>query len=202
MIYKGSRLTPRKIAHALENSCYTMLIVVSACAAAGLIVTSVGMTGLGIRFSSAVVGWCGGTLALLLPMAAVASFILGMGVTAIACYIMVALLAAPAITQLEVPPIAGHLFVLYWGLISMITPLVAIAVFAAAGIAGSNFIKTGFQAMRLAIIAYVVPFMFVYKPALLMIGSPAEIAVAAITSIIGCIAFASGISGYLLRKTN
>jgi len=156
------------------------------------------MTGLGIRLSSMLVNVSGGNLPLLLVLAAAASFVLGMGVTVTACYIMLAILVAPAMIQLGVLPLAAHFFVLYWGLVSFITPPVAIAVFAAAAIAKSDPLRSGVTATRLGVITYIIPFMFVYAPALLMSGPPGEVAVAFVTSILGCVALAGGLGGYML----
>lgn len=135
---------------------------------------------------------------MLLVLAAAASFILGMGVTVTACYIMLAILVAPALINLGVLPLAAHFFVLYWGLVSFITPPVAIAVFAASAIAGSDPLRSGVTATRLGVVTYIIPFMFVYAPSLLMEGSTGEILMTFVTSIIGCIALAGGLGGYLL----
>ncbi|MFH1125246.1 MAG: TRAP transporter permease [Pseudomonadota bacterium] len=199
-IKKETRMGPSKIMRALQETGVAMLTVAATCAAAGLILGSLSMTGIGIRLSSLLVHLSGGSLPLLLILAAAASFVLGMGVTVTACYIMLAILVAPAMIKLGVLPLAAHFFVLYWGLVSFITPPVAIAVFAAAAIAKSDPLRSGVTATRLGVITYIIPFMFVYAPALLMSGSRVEVAVAFVTSIIGCTALAGGLSGYMLIR--
>lgn len=198
MVRKQTRLGFGKISAALRDAGKAMLTVAITCAAAGLILGSLSITGLGIKLSSLLVNISGGSLPFLLVLAAFASFIMGMGVTVTACYIMLAILVAPALIELGVLPLAAHFFVLYWGLVSFITPPVAIAVFAASAIAGSDPLRSGFTATRLGVVTYIIPFMFVYAPALLMKGSASEVVITFGTSIIGCIALAAGLGGYLL----
>ncbi|UCG65601.1 MAG: TRAP transporter permease [Deltaproteobacteria bacterium] len=198
MVRKQTRLGFGKICAALRDGGKAMLTVAITCAAAGLILGSLSITGLGIKLSSLLVHISRGSLPLLLVLAAFASFIMGMGVTVTACYIMLAILVAPALIELGVLPLAAHFFVLYWGLVSFITPPVAIAVFAASAIAGSDALRTGFTATRLGVVTYIIPFMFVYAPALLMKGSAGEVAITFVTSIVGCMALAAGLGGYLL----
>lgn len=202
MVRKETRIGPAKIARALQEGGKAMLMVSTTCAAAGLIIGSVSLTGLGLRLSSLLVSLSGGNLAVLLVLAAAASFILGMGVTVTACYITLAILVAPALIELGVLPLAAHFFILYWGIVSFITPPVALAAFAAAAIADSDPWRTGWTATRLGAITYIVPFMWVYSPALLMVGSPGEVALAAVTAIIGCVALGGGLGGYLISKVN
>ncbi|MDP2644587.1 MAG: TRAP transporter permease [Desulfobacterales bacterium] len=200
---KKSRMNLKKIIGAIGDGGMGMLTITITCAAAGLILGSLSITGLGVKLSTLLIHLSRGSLPLLLVLAAVSSFILGMGVTVTACYIMLAILVAPALIELGVLPLAAHFFVLYWGLVSFITPPVAIAVFAAAAIAGSDVLRTGITATRLGVITYIIPFMFVYDPALLMTGSTGEIVRAFVSGILGCFALAAGLAGYLLiRKVN
>lgn len=196
MFKKEARLGFGKVFEALKEGARAMLTVSITCAAAGLILGSLAMTGLGVRLSGLLVEVSGGNLLFLLIMAAGASFIMGTGITVTACYIMLAILVAPALIELGVLPLAAHFFVLYWGLVSFITPPVAIAVFAASAIADSDPLRTGFTATRLGIITYIIPFMFVFAPELLMKGSTREVALTFLTGIIGCTALAGGLSGY------
>lgn len=202
MIKKDTRLTLRKIVDGLRITTDTMITIVPPVAAVGIILGCVSMTSLGINLSMGLVDLAHGSLIILLVLAAATSFIMGMGLTATVCYILLATLVAPALTNMGVSPIAAHLFMLYWGMLFMITPPVAIAVYVASGIAGSPMMKTGYQAMRLGMVAYIIPFMWIYKPVLLMQGSTMDIALTVVTSAIGVIALAVAIEGYMLTKVS
>jgi TRAP-type uncharacterized transport system fused permease subunit len=134
---------------------------------------------------------------LLLILGALTSFVLGMGMTVSACYVFLAIVLAPALTQLDLSPLAVHLFILYWGMLSYITPPVAIAAVAAAHIAGAKPLKTGFMAVRLALTVFVLPFIFVVNPALILQGSLPEILVAVTTTSIAVWLLAAGFERYL-----
>jgi len=199
---KGTRLGPNKIIHALEFGSRGMLEVGTACATAGIIIGCIGLSGLGQKLSMGLIDIAGGSSLLLLILTAIASFVLGMGMTSIPIYIMLVILVAPALTKSGVLPIAAHLFVFYWGLVSFITPPVCIAAFVAAAIAGSKPFQTGWEATRLGIVSFIIPFMFVYGPALLLEGSGEEVALAVATAIVGVAALAAGLAGYVLRPAN
>jgi TRAP-type uncharacterized transport system fused permease subunit len=184
----------------LETAARALLIPAVACASAGIIIGSLESSGLGFRLSSILVDASGGSLFLLLLLTAIASFILGMGMTSIPCYLVLVILVAPALVQLGVVPIAAHLFVFYWGLISFLTPPVAIAAYVACGISGGHPMKTGFIAMRLGVVKYIVPFLFIYSPSLLLIGPIREIIIAVITGIIGVTILSIGLEGFFLKR--
>lgn len=158
--------------------------LVAILAGVGLIVGALSMTGVGNAFSRELIQYAGNSVPLLLVLGALTSFILGMGMTVSACYIFLAIVLAPALTQLGLNPIAVHLFVLYWGMLSYITPPVAIAAVAAASIAGSKPLETGFMAMRLGAVVFILPFLFVVNPALILHGSISEIVVSIGTSLV------------------
>jgi TRAP-type uncharacterized transport system fused permease subunit len=141
----------------------------------------------------------GGNIFLLLLLTAISSFILGMGMTSVPCYLILAVIVGPTLVSLGVPPIAAHLFFFYFGIVSFITPPVAVAAFIASGIAQSEPIMTGILATRLGIVTFVVPFIFVFEPALLLIGPATEIVIAAITASIGVSLLAVAVEGYVLR---
>ena len=193
---------PRSYLRVLEGAAHNMLQIAPAAAVIGIIMGSVSLTGLGLTLSNGLVETAGGSLFLLLVLCALASYILGMGVAMIITYLVLALLVAPAIVQMGVPEMAAHLFVLYFGISALITPPVCMAAYAAAAIAGSNPFRTGLTSMRLGIVAFIVPFVFVYNPALIMVGSAPEIIFAFATALIGVTALAAALSGYLLRGTN
>ena len=195
MVNKESRMGPYKIVVALEGAGRAMCTVVLACAMAGIIISSLSVTGVGINLAMGIVDLSGGNLYILAGLTAITCFIMGMGMGSIAIYLTLAVLVAPALLEVGVPTIASHLFILYWGLVSFITPPVCIAAFVAAGIAGSNPMRTGLVATRLGIVTYIVPFMFIFSPVLVMIGSPAEIALATTTSLAGVLILSIGVVG-------
>jgi len=173
--------------------------VAAACAAAGVVVGVASLTGIGLRMSELIVTISGGNLLAALMLTSIGSIILGMGLPTTAAYVVLAALGAPALVQLGVPLLAAHLFIFYFGCISNVTPPVSLAAFAAAGISGSPALKTAVSAALLAGAGFVVPFMFVYGPELLLIGNPVEIMLAFVTGLLGVIALASAGMGYARR---
>ena len=195
-----ARMTPKKIFAALKEAGINTISVASACACAGLIVGMFTLSGLGHKLSFILVQLSGGSLFLLLLFTAVCNIILGMGMPTTAVYIILATLAAPALIQLGVIPMAAHLFVFYFGCLSMITPPVCLAAYAAASLAESPPMKTGFAAWRIGLAGFIVPFMFVYGPALIMEGLGNHIVIACVTATIGCWALAISLEGYIFRS--
>ncbi|MEH6643461.1 TRAP transporter fused permease subunit [Vreelandella glaciei] len=163
----------------------------------GLIVGAFSATGLSGTLANDLVFLAGGGTLALLFMGALTSFIFGMGMTVTSCYIFLAVVLAPALVKVGLNPIAAHLFVMYWGMVSYITPPVALGAFAAAPLAGTHPIKAGFTAMRLGSIIYILPFMFVLEPALIGVGSWSTILPTVVTAFIGVWLIASGTQGYL-----
>ncbi len=203
IIKRGAIFTLLKmIVQAMDASGRAMLEVGTACAMAGIIIGCVGLSGLGQKLSMGLLSLSGGNLHILLLLTALASFILGMGMTSIPVYIMLVILVAPALIQSGVLPMAAHLFVFYWGLVSFITPPVCIDAFVTSAIAGARPFQTGWQATRFAIVVYIIPFMFVYGPSLLLQGTPVKIILAIITSFLGVAALAAGMTGYALTSVN
>lgn len=174
--------------------------VAAACAAAGIVVGVASLTGIGLRMSELIITLSQGNLFGALLLTAMGSIVLGMGLPTTAAYVVLAALGAPALVQLGVPLLAAHLFIFYFGCISNVTPPVSLAAFAAAGIAGSPPIRTALFAAMLAGAGFIVPFMFVYGPELLMVGSPVEIGIATITAVLGVIGLAAGGVGYARRR--
>jgi TRAP transporter 4TM/12TM fusion protein len=200
MVRKATRMGPRKILAALEAGALNALPVAAACAAAGIVIGVVNLTGLGLRFSSIIISASGGHLLPALFLTMFASLILGMGLPTTPAYVIQAALAVPALVNLGVPVIAAHLFCLYFAVISAITPPVALAAYAGASISGGSAMTTGFIATRLGLAAYLVPYMFVYGPALLTIGRPTEVALAATTAALGVVGLAAAGEGWLLGR--
>ena len=194
-----TRMTPLTFLGALEDAARMMVSVAVPSAAAGLIVGALYFSGLAVRFSTSIIDLSQGSTILALALAMVICIILGMGITVTALYILVAALVVPALTKLGVEPMAAHLFAFHFGVHSYITPPVALSAFAAAAIAGSEPMKTGFQAARLALAAYILPYMFVYSPGLVAVGAWHEILIAAVTAIVGVVALAAAVEGWLFR---
>jgi TRAP-type uncharacterized transport system fused permease subunit len=176
-----------------------MLVAGVACAAAGILIGSVSLTGVGVLLSGTLVDLSGGHLWLLLLLTAIACFILGLGLVSVPSYIMVAVLAAPAVVQLGVPVIVAHLFVFWMAVVSFITPPVCIAAFLTASIADTNPMQTGWKATKLGVVHLFLPFVFAYNPALCLMGSAGEVIRAVITATFGVVFLGAGVSGYGLR---
>ena len=156
------------------------------------------VTGLAGTLANDLVFIAGDATLVLLLMGALTSFIFGMGMTVTACYIFLAVILAPALVNNGLDPLAVHLFLMYWGMISFITPPVAIGAFAAAGLARSSPMATGLEAMRLGAIIYLVPFFFVFNPALLLRGPWDEIVIVLVTAVVGVILISGALQGYLI----
>lgn len=165
----------------------------------GLIVGSLAMTGVGSAFSRELVLYGGNNVLLLLLLGALTSFVLGMGMTVSACYIFLATVLAPALVGLGLNPLGAHLFVLYWGMLSYITPPVALASIAAAQIAGARGLETGFASMRLGLVLFILPFMFVYNPGLLLQGDVFNIVASVGTAVVATVLLCCAVEGYIYR---
>jgi TRAP transporter 4TM/12TM fusion protein len=196
----ATRFTVQKLVKALWEGARATVIVAVACAIAGLIIGTIYITGIGGRFTSLVVDLSGGYLIIGLVFTMVAAIILGMGMPTSAAYVMMVALIIPALIRIGIPTLEAHMFAFYFAMLSLVTPPVATASYVAAGIAGSSMTKTGWASMRVAAAAYIVPFMFVFAPALLLVGSPGEIIQAVPTALIGVYALALGLQGWGLRN--
>lgn len=191
-------LLPRLIA-GVEDGVRSAVPVATATAVAGLLVGVVNLTGIGVKFSAWMVSLSGANSLIGLAATAVASLILGLGLPASATYILLATLSAPALVKLGFTPLAAHMFVFYFGVIGDITPPVALSVYAASGIAKSDPDRSGWHAFAMGFVAYLVPFIFAYRPALLMEGSLAEILWVTLLSGLGVFFFSVGMERYLNR---
>ena len=199
MLRKNTRISFFDIVEGLEKGARGALGVVAATACAGIIVGVVTLTGLGLRLGSVLVDFADGNLFLTLIFTMVTSIILGMGVPTTANYVITSTIAAPALIMMDVPILAAHMFVFYFGIIADVTPPVALAAFVGAGIAKANPLKTGIQATKLAIAAFLVPYIFVYNPQMLLINvNTVDIILIITTSIIGIIGVGAGMEGFLL----
>ena len=189
-----------KIISILQGTSRAMLTMTAICAAAGLVVGIVGMTGLGLSFSRILTEMAGGSLFLLAVLTALASIILGMGMPTTAAYILLAVLAAPAMVKMGIEPILAHLFVFYFGELSMLTPPVCLAAYAASSICGAPALSVAFRAMRLAVAAYIVPFVFIVHPGIALIGTGGIIFSNIFLTLAAIAAFAFAFEGYCIKK--
>ena len=196
---RSTRMGLRQLLRALEKGMQETAPIAVAAACIGIVIGMVNATGLGLNLSNVLVSIAGGNLFILLLLTMITSLILGMGLPTVACYVILAVLVAPALVSLGVDRVAAHLFVFYFGIISAITPPVAMAAYVAAGISGGNFLRTGFIATRLAVNGFLLPFMFVYNPALILKGPLPDVVLATVSAIIGTVALAAALQGYALR---
>ena len=192
------RLDWKKLGNLIEGICGALGELSALLAGVGLIIGALSVTGLAGTLANDLVYIAGNNIYVLLVMGAITSFIFGMGMTITACYIFLAIVLAPPLVAAGFDPVAVHLFMLYWGMVSFITPPVAIAAFVAAGIARAAPIEVGMKAVRLGSTMYFVPFFFVLNPALILRGAPGEIAVVVGTAVLGIWLIASAIEGYLV----
>ncbi|MEW6264559.1 MAG: TRAP transporter permease [Thermodesulfobacteriota bacterium] len=198
---KATRLNLGKLLDTLETGARSALGVALACATAGIIVGVVTLTGLGIKMGDGLLALSGGFLIPTLLFTMITSLILGMGAPTTANYIITSTCAAPAILALGVPLLAAHMFVFYFGIIADITPPVCLAAFAGAAIAKASPMKTGINATKLAIAAFLVPYIFVYSPQLLLIkATPLEVIQIIITSIIGMVCIGAAVEAWYLTR--
>jgi TRAP transporter 4TM/12TM fusion protein len=198
---KKTRMGFKGIIEALIDGARTALPVAAATAAAGMIVGVVTKTGLGLKLANGLLDLAGGEILLVLFFTMIASLILGMGSPTTANYVITSTIAAPAIILLGVPDLSAHLFVFYFGIIADITPPVALAAFAAAAVSGGEPIKTGIDSSKLAIAAFIIPYMFVFSPELLMIDTTWTYLIWMVfTAIAGMTLIGAGIIGYWIRK--
>ncbi len=213
---KSTRMGFKDILDALADGAKQSLSVMAACAVVGIIIGVVSLTSLGSVMTSSIMSIGAGSLFLTLFFTMIASMILGMGLPSIPAYIITATMAAPALANFDIPVLVAHMFVFYFGLFANITPPVALAAFAGAGIAGGDPMRTGFQALKLSLAGFIVPFLFVYNPAMLMIDTtdiavnarefalPAWTTIISIgfTSVVGIIALGAAVEGYFKVALN
>ncbi|MGB8599263.1 MAG: TRAP transporter large permease subunit, partial [Burkholderiales bacterium] len=205
---RDTALVPKKLIAALKDGSQQMLSVAATCAAAGIIVGIVGKTGLGLKFSSIVIAYAGGSVVLTAIYTGLIVWIIGLAVPVTASYIICAVIAAPALIKLGVPDFAAHMFIFYYAVLSEVSPPTALSPFAAAAITGGDPYKTTLQSWKYTMPAFLVPFIFVLDPSgiglLLKLppdGSWLGVAWITLTAFFGIAALCGGVQGYLLRKT-
>jgi TRAP transporter 4TM/12TM fusion protein len=202
LLKKATRqgITWRNVIEALDEGAKNTLSVAMACACAGIVIGCVTITGLGIVFTQVVVGLSQNLLPLALVLTAIAGIVLGMGMPTTPAYIVMVSLLVPALIKLGAIPPAAHMFAFYFAILSAITPPVALAVYAAASLARADLWKAGWEAVRIGAAGFIVPFMFVFEPSLLMIGDWTTILNSVVTATIGTVCLAAGLFGYLVRE--
>lgn len=202
MVRKSTRMGWKKLVEALEMGARNVLPVASACACCGIVIGIILLTGIGLRLSEILIAISGGNKTFILVLIMLLSLLLGMGMPTIGAYITVVTLLVPAVINLGYPPIAAHMFAFYFSVISFITPPVALASYAAAGIAGSRLWETGLAAFKLGLAGLIVPYMFIVGTPLLFIGSFSEIGLAFLSSVVGVWCLAQAIEGYSFGPIN
>ena len=203
-IRRDTALTPAKLVKALRGGSIGVLSVASTCAAAGIIVGVVTLTGLGLKFSSIIIAYAGGSLLLTAIYTAIIVWVIGLAVPVTASYIISAVIAAPALIQLGVPDFAAHMFVFYYAILSEVSPPTALSCFAAAALTKGNPYKTTMYAWKYTLPAFIVPFMFTLDPkgaGILLKGSVIDVIWTTITAFIGIIALAGGVENWLIKQT-
>ena len=199
-IQKETRPSIGALLKAFEETGRTLLEIIVISGIAGFVIGTLQLSGLAFKMSMILTSLAGGNPLLLLVLTALVCIVLGMGMPTTVVYIMLAVLVGPTLVQLGVEPLGAHLFLFYFGMLSMITPPVCLATYAAASLARADFWRTGWAGMRLGIVAYVVPFIFVFHPAMLFKGAPVDIALAAASAAVGVILMGIGLAGFLFRR--
>jgi TRAP transporter 4TM/12TM fusion protein len=193
---KETRMSFKSLLQGLIKGPESAVGMISACATAGIVIGVLNLTGAGLKFAGAIIDISGGVLPVALVLTMGASLILGMGLPTTAAYLICAAVIAPALVKMGVAPLTAHMFVFYFACVSAITPPVALAAFAGAGIARAQPIPVALMAMKLGIIAFIVPYFFVYGPSLLWEGAFLRILITLTTSLIGIYALGAGLQGY------
>jgi len=201
-----TRVGLRKLFSTLNIAAKDVVTLICASASVGIVLGVVTLTGIGTRLPALILPLADGNLLAALGLIMASSIVLGMGLPSSVCYLLMATLMGPVLNQLGVVPLAAHLFIFYFGMMSMVTPPVALAAYAAASIAGANVMKCSFAAFRFALVGFTLPFIFVYRPELLLLTPPtgegyniAALIGALLVAVAGIAAFAAGISGYLFH---
>ena len=203
LINKDDRLTPKRFLEALAAGGQGMITVAAACGIAGIIAGTITMTGLANTLINGIVALANGKVIIALFLTMLCCIVLGMGVPTTANYCIMAATCAPILVRMGVPVVAAHFFVFYFGIVADLTPPVALAAYAGAAIAGANPMKTALQSTKLAIGAFIVPYVFALNPAMLFVETTAgEVILIIITSLIGMFGVAAGLEGYMFRRTS
>lgn len=197
---KETRLGPREILQAMEKGAKNAVLIVVVCAVLGFVIGTFTLTGLGLNLSSAIIAFSHGYFFLCLVFVGLACIILGMGMNTVAAFILVSVIGVPALTAYGVDDLVANMFVFYFALLSHITPPVCLAVFAGAQIAGANMWETAWVAVKMSSVAYLLPFLIVFMPSLLLLGTPYEIALDTVIAVLGLLFIITGSQGWALHR--
>jgi TRAP transporter 4TM/12TM fusion protein len=197
---KETRPGPLTIPKALITAARSTIPVASACASAGIIMGIINLTGIGVKFSALITEFAKTNLLLGLVFTMVACIILGCGMPTTAVYIIVAVLAAPSLIDAGLPPLIAHMFIFYYGCTAPITPPVALSSYAAAAIADADPMKVAWHSVRIGFVIFVIPYLLAYFPALMMIGTPAEIILAFVGAVIGIVLLSAALAGIFIKR--
>ncbi len=198
-----TRIGPRKLIDALLQAGRDLVPLVAAAACVGILLGVVTLTGIGTKLPSTILGLAEGQLVAALVLLMVSSLVLGMGLPSAVCYLLLATLVGPVLGDLGVEPLAAHMFIFYFGMMSMVTPPVALAAYVAASIAGAGIMRSSWAAFRMALVGFLLPYMFVFQPELLLLGAggepalPSDVAGALTLAVLGIVPYAAAIAGYL-----
>ncbi len=195
---KEKRMSLRDVYDALADGAKGSLTMATTAGVVGILVAAISLPGLGMKFSSIILELAAGRLPIALLLVMIASFFLGMGMNVTSAYLLLVTLAAPALVDLGVPVIGAHFFVFWTSQLAVITPPVCLSAYVAAAIADADVWKTGWYSLRMGLSIYYLPLMFIYIPPLIMIGTPAEIALAALSALLGVLSFSAAMQGYLI----
>lgn len=198
--YEGVRVSIGRLLYAIVETGEQVVEIIVISAAAGIVIGVLNITGLSFNLTYALVQLGSGSAFVLLVMSALVCVVLGMGLPTLAVYVLLASLVAPALVEVGIQPMAAHFFVMYFGMMSMITPPIALAAFAAASIAKADPMKTGWASVKFGWVAFIIPFLFAYSPSLIMIGDAGEIAWAAATAALGVWLVSAALAGYFVAR--
>ena len=199
-IRKETRLGPREILQAMEKGARGAVLIIITCAVVGFVIGVFTLTGVGLNISSAIISWSGGSFFVTLVLVGVSCIVLGMGMNTVAAFILVSVIGVPVLTRLGIEPFVANMFVFYFALLSHITPPVCLAIFAGAHIAGANIWETSLMGVKMGAVAYLLPFLVVYSPALLLIGDTGAIAVSFASVAAGLAMLVCAIQGWARER--
>ena len=199
---KETRLGPREILQALEDGGRHAVMIIITCATVGFIIGGFLITGLGLNVSSAIINISGGYFVLTLFLVGLSSIVLGMGMNTVAAFVLVSVVGVPALTAQGVDPLVANIFVFYFALLSHITPPVCLAIFAGAQIAGANIWETAYMGVKMSAVPYLLPFLVVFVPPLLLIGSPQEIFLETTAAMFGLLMLIAAVQGWVFRAVS
>ena len=201
-VRKETRIGPKEFIEALESGAKSSILIIVTCATVGFVIGGFLITGLGLTASSAIIAFSGGHFVAILFLVGLACIVLGMGMNTVAAYLLVSVVGTPALTSQGIDPFVANMFVFYFALLSHITPPVCLAIFAGAQIAGAGIWETAFMGVKMSAVPYMLPFLIVFAPSLLLIGDPATIALNTVAITVGFIFIISAIQGWAFMPLN